>query len=322
MLITQVYHLLKHLITPKIIVDLGWEYYNTTTSYYSQVLIPRSTSATSVSLNTVSYNPKTASSYAVFQLDLSISPSNDFTVTNSSEVFEFQRGFGAFVSIVITLDQKYLIAAAFTGVIAKLDITDPNNVALISTSYLLGPHISLGVNDDVVAVLVANHLYDVINQNSNYSIQIFALDTLTLVQNIPLPPVITPSSLSIANQSLVVVGIRNQVTSLFYYNLQTNNATSFDFTSYPSNITTVVLDGSGDYAYVAISYGIGTLLKVRLSDMATLFSYTTSYPITQVHFINYSICVLIDYPVNDAWRRRRCFCSHQSSFIVSFYIFL
>lgn len=229
------------------------------------------------------YVPKTRSSFGVSQIELSRFPSNEFFVTNTSDVFEFQRGFDVRVAIVITLDQKNLIAVSFTSTIAKFDITDPNNVPLLSESPLLGPPVSLGVNNNVVAVVVANQVYDdPVSLNSNFSIQIFSLDTLSVVQTIPLPTQFVPSSLSIVNQTLVVVGLGEQVPSFLYYNIETNKVSSLYFTSFSSNVTTVILDQSGEYAFVAVSQTNGTLLKVRLSDMLLLFSYTTIYPITQV----------------------------------------
>lgn len=118
----------------------------------------------SVTFNTVLNNP----SFSVTQFNVFKSP-NNFQFDSPFYLFEFPRGMGG-TSIITTLDQQYLIASSFTGVIAKMDITNANHTNLVSSSYLLGAYISLGANDDVIAVVVSNSIYDYYLNNNNFSI--------------------------------------------------------------------------------------------------------------------------------------------------------
>lgn len=118
-----------------IMLSIGWEYFNGTNQYETGVLILRSATNYSVSLNTVQYQPFYSASFGINQLDLVKSLQNEFEVTNSSTVIEFPRGMIKNTKMATSLDGRYLIAGSVGGLIAFLDLST-SSPSLLSSSLL------------------------------------------------------------------------------------------------------------------------------------------------------------------------------------------
>lgn len=248
-------------------------------------MIIRNSTNTSVTLNSIPLIPGYYSSVGVTQYDVIKSPlTNDFEVTNVSSLFDFPRGNLINTLLITSLDQQFLFAASATSTIAKTDISNSNNPSFVASSNLLGPVIDIGVNDQIVAVLSSNNVYDLINEftNPDCSIQLFDIDSLLLTQTIPLPSKFKPSSISLVNQSLFVVGSQQQQTPLIIsINLQTNETSSFNFSNIQLiNLTEIVVDSSRTYAYVGTSSG--TIWKLRLSDFSVILRRNATSSVRQV----------------------------------------
>lgn len=252
--------------------------------YYSEVLIVRNATNTSVTLNSIPYVPDYYSSVGVTQFDLIKSPlTNEFEVSNFTTLFEFPRGSLVNTLLIASVDQQYLFAASATSSIVKLDISNSNTPLVVNSSNLLGPIINIGVNDKFVVVLVANHVYDLINDDTNCSLQLFDIDSLLLIQTIPLPSGFTPTSLAVSNQSLIVGGYQPQSSLFIFLDFITYKLNGLTFitpqSSYP---TEVVLDQRGTYDFY-VGTSNGTVWKMNVLNRSLVSVYNATAPILQVN---------------------------------------
>lgn len=264
----------------------GWEFFYSSTIFYSSVLILRNSANSSVSLNTIQFSFSYSVSFGVNQFDLIISPQNHINVNATYVVLEFPRGMIESTSMALSLDERNLIVASFGCSISTLDLST-SSPSLLSSSNLLGPAIDLAVTDTVVAVIVANHVYDHFSKDTipSCSIQLFDIASLLLIRTIPLPTLFSPTSISSISTTMMVVGSTNQAPSLYYINLQSNTTQLVTYPSNtPSQFTDVILDSSETFAFLANSNG--TLWKVQVPDLSVILAVDmTSGSITKVIII-------------------------------------